>query len=269
MIQIRSCEGDKEVVVSGVANSGGDDGVSGTYQGPPTRSVPCGRSAPDALIAIGDLNADDDAMSCIQATKDCAAASIDPKHPLTPVVVVVKRSWGWDYAGTPCVNNGPPAVTAALVREQVSRLVPPAAIGLAPSKATLVNIQTIMWVDAPPDRDLAPLTLLGQQVAVHLHLDHVTWNFGDGHSAVSNGPGKPYDADSEPCRAAECPGYFGHTYRDTGDVRVSATASWQASFTVNGGPAVTIPGTVNGPTASSELTVKQARAVLVPNPGGG
>lgn len=145
-------------------------------------------------------------------------------------------------------------------------MVPSAAIGLAPKQATLVNIQTIMWVDAPASQQLAPITLLGQQVDVTLALDHVVWSFGDGSSDVSDGPGKAYDEANDPCRSVSCPDYFGHVYRDTGTDTVRATVYWHASFTVDGGDAVDIPGTVAGPTGQAALTVKEARAVLVPNP---
>lgn len=182
------------------------------------------------------------------------------------VVVVVLKPWGWSYQETACVANAPPQVTPEMVRQQVVRMVPSAAIGLAPKQATLVNIQTIMWVDAPASQQLAPITLLGQQVDVTLALDHVVWSFGDGSSDVSDGPGKAYEEANDPCRSVSCPDYFGHVYRDTGTDTVRATAYWHASFTVDGGDAVDIPGTVAGPTGQAALTVKQARAVLVPNP---
>jgi hypothetical protein len=183
-------------------------------------------------------------------------------------VTVRKQSDGsWSYVGNGCVLSAPPAVTANMVRDQVVRLVPSAAVGLAPHDATLVNIETVMWVDAPSQRTLAPITLLGRRVIVRLALDHVDWSFGDGQTGGSTGPGKAYDPRNDPCRAVECPGYFGHTYRKTGTVTVAATASWRATFTVDGGAAITIPGTVAAPTARARLAVKEARAVLVPNPG--
>jgi hypothetical protein len=146
-------------------------------------------------------------------------------------------------------------------------LIPTAAIGLAPRQATLVNIQTIMWVDAPAVRTLPAFTLLGQRVVVRLRIDHVAWDFGDGSTAARGPVGKAYDAQGDPCRAVTCPDYFGHVYRATGAVTVGATAWWQASFTVDGGQPVAIPGAVAGPTARSPLRVLQARGVLVPNPG--
>ncbi len=158
-----------------------------------------------------------------------------------------------------------PVVTAADVRAQVVRLVPSAAIGLAPKTATLVNIQTIMWVAAPARRTLAAVQILGQHVDISLRLASVDWSFGDGHGETTSWPGKAYDAQHDPCRTRTCAGYFGHIYDRTGNVRLTATAQWAASFTVNGGAAQQIPGTVAGPTAAATLVVKQARSVLVPN----
>jgi hypothetical protein len=154
-----------------------------------------------------------------------------------------------------------------MVRDRVVRLVPSAAVGLAPEGATLVNIETVMWVNAPQQRTLAPIALLGRRVVVALAIDHVDWSFGDGTTDSTTSAGKAYDAAADPCRAAQCPSYYGHTYRQTGSRSVSATASWQVTFTVDGGAATAIPGTVAGPTAQTPVVVKQARAVLVPNPG--
>jgi hypothetical protein len=114
---------------------------------------------------------------------------------------------------------------------------------------------------------LAPVRLLGRRVVVSLTLDHVDWGFGDGGSVHAGSAGRAYDAKADPCRAVQCPHYFGHTYRVTGPVTVSATAFWRAGFTVDGGAVIAIPGTVAGPIARAALRVREARAVLVPNPG--
>ncbi len=173
----------------------------------------------------------------------------------------------WSLGGSVCQRPARPQVTAALVRQEVVRLVPPAAIGLAPRWATLVNIQTIMWVGTAAQRRLAPLTILGRRVLVTLRLDHVQWDFGDGQFDSPKAPGPAYDSRHHPCATVVCPGYFSHTYLGTGTMTVTARASWVASFTVDGGPALTIPGTVTGPVAAATLQVRQARGVLVPAPG--
>ncbi|PZS35851.1 MAG: hypothetical protein DLM58_02910, partial [Pseudonocardiales bacterium] len=112
----------------------------------------------------------------------------------------------------------------------------------------------------------APLMILGRRVVVRLRLDHVDWDFGDGQSDAPAAAGKAYDGAKDPCKTVACPSYYGHTYLGTGAMTVTAQASWVASFTVDGGPGLSIPGTVSGPVATAALQVKQARGVLVPNP---
>ncbi len=200
-------------------------------------------------------------------TTGCQSAGLVPDPRLIATVRVVKQADGtWSYNGGVCQLPARPQVTAAVVREQVARLVPSAAIGLAPQQQTLVNIQTIMWVNAPGQRALAPLTILGRRVIVTLRIDRVDWDFGDGQTDTATTPGKPYDAKNDPCKAVDCPDYYGHTYVDPGAMTVTATASWVASFTVDGARPQTIPGTVFGPSARTALQVRQARGVLVPDP---
>jgi hypothetical protein len=154
-----------------------------------------------------------------------------------------------------------------MVRQQAERLVPTAAVGLAPHGTSLVNIETVMWADAPRNQTLPAVSILGRSVSIRLTLAGVSWDFGDGELDSSGPAGRPYDNTADPCRSRQCPQYFGHTYRHTGKVRVRATASWTASFTVDGGAPVDIPGAVTGPQSDEPLVIKQARAVLVPNPG--
>ncbi len=125
-----------------------------------------------------------------------------------------------------------------------------------------------MWVDAPRTQTLPNVRILGQDVAITITFDHVDWSFGDGTTKTQASPGSAYDGENHPCKTRLCPGYFGHVYLDRGPVQVRATASWQASFRVGGGPVVQIPGTIAGPAATSGLAVKEARGVLIPNPGG-
>jgi hypothetical protein len=128
-----------------------------------------------------------------------------------------------------------------------------------------VQIQTILWVDTGPDRNLGTVTLLGRQVAISAHLDRVDWRFGDGASGSSDGPGRPY-SDSDPCNTVRCPGYYGHIYTTTGHPEVTATLTWTGSYRIDGGAAQEIPGTVATDAQPTRLHVVEGRAELVPNP---
>ena len=153
-----------------------------------------------------------------------------------------------------------------MVRDQAERLLPHPGIGIAPpGHVTLVNIETVFWVGTPPQRTLGTVTLLGQQVDLRAHVDRVTWSFGDGGSATTTGPGRAY-SDAHPCTTKQCPGYFGHTYSDTGTMTITADIVWTGQFRVDGGAWQTIPGTVTAAATSTTTDVKEARGVLVPNP---
>ncbi len=122
-----------------------------------------------------------------------------------------------------------------------------------------------MWVSAPRTQTLPGVQILGRQVTISIALDHVDWSFGDGGTATEPGPGTAYSR-NDPCTTRLCEGYFGHVYATRGPVQVRATASWTATFRVGAAAAVQIPGTIAGPTATSDLAVKEARGVLIPNP---
>lgn len=224
-----------------------------------TRTVPC--SSPTGNFS---------------AQSGCYQAEVETP-PADGPVLAEQRAYGGSilYATCPFGGTGgyiwqPPAkpvVTAAAVRAEAIRLVPSAAVGVAPKNVSLVNVETVLWADAPPQQTLPPVTLLGQRVVITLKLDGVSWRFGDGQSDGNAPAGKAYDARNDPCKSRQCDQYYGHTYRRTGRVVISATANWRATFTVNGGAAQNA-GSVPGPTASTSLLIKQARGVLVPNPGG-
>jgi hypothetical protein len=153
-----------------------------------------------------------------------------------------------------------------MVRDEAQRLLPHPAIGVAPpGHVTLVDIETVLWVNTAARRDLGTVTVLGQRVDLRAHVVHVDWRFGDGSTATVSGPGRAY-SDDHPCDTAECDGYFGHTYLDTGAVTINAAITWTGEFRVAGGGWQPIPGTVTAAATATTIDVKQARAILVPDP---
>jgi hypothetical protein len=153
-----------------------------------------------------------------------------------------------------------------MARQAAEKLLPHPAIGTAPAgNVTLVNIETVLWVDTSPDRTLGTVTLLGHRVTLRAHLQQVHWSFGDNSTDSSAGPGKAYTS-SDPCRTAQCPGYFGHTYLHTGGVTIGAQLTWTGQFRVDNGAWQAIPGTVTAAATNETIRVKEARGVLVPNP---
>ncbi|WP_157749663.1 hypothetical protein [Jatrophihabitans sp. GAS493] len=162
-----------------------------------------------------------------------------------------------------------PQVTDAMVLASVTKFLPTTPLGVTPAGGTtLVNIQTIFWLDTPADRTLATVTLLGHQVRITIHLHGVTWNFGDGHTATTTTPGREYTA-SDRCSTPQCPGFFGHIYTDTsrsGPATVTATATWTAAYSVDNGPTNTITTPITAKPTTTNITVTQQRGQLIPEP---
>jgi hypothetical protein len=249
--------------------SRGDRGATGPVVQPvgAHRFVTCSAGATGQLAAAGDPTAAADGAACAGEQQRCAATTQQAGRRAVATIRLQKGADGaWFLNGWVCRAVGPPAVTPAMVLQEASRLVPATPIGLAPRTRTLVNIETVMWLDARPQTQLAPVAILGQRVVITLGLDRVDWTFGDGRSDAGTTPGTPYDARNDPCTTKQCGDYYGHTYTTTGTVIVTALASWRVTFRVGSGPVARIPGTVTGPASQATVEVVEARSVLVPNP---
>lgn len=250
----------------------GDNQSAGQSVAPPgtTRLVACGPNVETQLAALGDPQAALDGRGGCQSVSMCDARTQATGVPHQQYVRMVKQNDGtWSTTGSECdpVSNAPPpTITPLMVWQQAQRLIPTAQIGLAPRHDTLVNMETIMWVATARQRTLPTVTILGRPVSVHISIDHVSWDYGDGQTNTTSGPGPAYDPDHDPCKTAQCPDYDGHTYTTTGPLTVTATVTWSATFQVAGGPATAIPGTLDGPASTAALLVREARSVLVRDP---
>jgi hypothetical protein len=234
-----------------------------------TRVVDCGspRVAGQARPNLGDV--------CGQVRLLCDVATVKqlPRDPKLTTTGTEQRTpdGTWRFIGTGCFasiaapqGTAVPQVTAAAVLREVRRLVPHPKVGIAPpGGATLVNIQTLLWADTPVDRSLGTVTLLGHRIDLRVRVARVDWEFGDGTGDTTSTPEPKYDPGAG-CRTVTCPGYWGHVYVATGAMQISATVTWSGRYRVDGGAWLAIPDTVTGPAMTADVTVRQARGVLVP-----
>jgi len=210
---------------------------------------------------------------CNLVRRDCSV--VDPKElttdpHVTTLALLRSRDGGktWAYTGADCAaRTAQPRVTPLLARQEIEKLVPRPGIGVAPPGGkTLVNLQTVLWADTPADRSLGTVTLLGTyRVALRVHVQRVAWAFGDGATEVAGGPGLPYRK-GEHCTTVTCPGHFGHVYATTGTMTITEQVTWSGQYSVDGGAWQDVAGTVDGPAATTQVTVLEARGVLVADP---
>jgi hypothetical protein len=199
----------------------------------------------------------------------CGTMTRCPKGPA--FATMVRQNNAWVLLTTWCASDPPDAAprvpTAEDLRQQVLRLLPQVQIGSAWTTRALVNAQTILWAETDSRRALGTVTVVGRQVALRIGFDHATWDFGDGASDTTTDPGKPYSR-ADPCGTAQCPDYYGHTYTDVGDVTIALTVAWHAEFSLDDGATWTAvdPAPLSGPASTHDLTVVQARGIIVQNP---
>lgn len=235
-------------------------------EGNPASDMSSSPSAPPTkVITCGFPSSNDNGFWNPQ----CGTMIRCPKGPAFATLVEQNNTWvlltTWCATDPP---NAPPRVpTAADLRQQVLRLLPQVGIGSAWSTRALVNAQTVLWAETGDRRALGNVTVVGRQVALRIGFDHATWDFGDGTSDTTTDPGKPYTR-ADPCGTAQCPDYYGHTYTDTGDVTITLTVAWHAEFSLDGGATWTAvdPAPLTGPATTHDLTVVQARGIIVQNP---
>ncbi len=200
----------------------------------------------------------------------CGAPTLSDRPRLEETV---QADGSWSVTGRSCGSRGqvlsrPVGPSPVDAYARVVRLLPVPRVAVAPGHGpTLVNIETIFWVDSAADRSLGTVNLLGALVRLRISVASVAWSFGDGGSVVSPNLGRAYTL-ADPCSTAQCAGYFGHTYATTGAFAVRARITWRGQFSVDGGPwrDVRSPAggaEVTGPVSTVPVRVVQARGVLI------
>ena len=106
-----------------------------------------------------------------------------------------------------------------------------------------MNLDTALST-AATDYDLPSLTLLGSRVQVMAHAERYDWAFGDGVTASAG-------------RAIV------HRYLRAGNVGVSVRITWSGTYTVDGGPTLTVNGTAVTTGPATQLRVSEAHAERV------
>lgn len=252
------------ILVYGQCVLAGDGTPSQSAATPQTKTIFCGRASQEK---DGPLTSWDARCG---APQQCYRHDPKTTQPvLTDAFATLTRTntGGWSRPVVWCPADPAPAVTLAAIRQQAVRLLPHVGIGIAPPDAvTLVHIQTVLWADTPVDRALPAATLVGHQVRLRVHLAQARWDFGDGHTDTTSSPGAPYDP-QHPCRTAQCPGYYGHTYTATGQLTITLTMTWRAEYSLDAGNTwlAVDPAPLTGPTATQPIHIRQARGVLVPD----
>jgi len=160
----------------------------------------------------------------------------------------------WVSDGIHCVDitEIEPVVTPAMVQAEFEKLpLPLGEITLQPSDGVvLVNVGAIFYTTQPATAAY-DVVILGQTVHIDAVIVDYAWHVGDG-SADVHGRGAPYPDKSTL-----------HVYTTPGGVQVTLTLTWDATYTVDGGPVTPVLDTTTTDSPPTPLTVVEAESILV------
>ena len=115
----------------------------------------------------------------------------------------------------------PKVVAAVSLTDQLTQLLPMAAIYFQPEPQALAQVPVNFWSDTNPLFTTATV-ILGINVGVALH-PTLLWNFGDGTSLQTQNSGASFPT-----------GRVLHTFRDPGQYLVTLTVSWAGTWSAGG-----------------------------------
>lgn len=160
----------------------------------------------------------------------------------------------WESDGIHCVDitDIEPVVTPAMVQAEFEKLpLPLGEISLQPSDGVvLVNVGAIFYTTQEPTAAY-DVVILGQAVHIDAFIIDYAWQVGDGSPDV-HGRGSPYPDKSTL-----------HVYTAPGGVQVTLTLTWDATYTVDGGPVTPVLDTTTTDSPPAALTVVEAESILV------
>ena len=144
-----------------------------------------------------------------------------------------------------------PVLTLGMVTSAFRRVpIPATPLVIEPvDGVTLVNLPTNFHTPAEPFT--RTVTLLGRRIRLEITPVAWAWSFGDGSTVTTDTPGAPYP-DLE----------VTHAYLRAGRVAPSVATTYTATFSVDGGPAQPVPGSVTIPSPPAALEVTTATARL-------
>lgn len=228
-----AAEGSSSAAVSISEISASVTGLPVTPVGPVVD--PAGDYAPIPII---------DAACFSPSLPACVPPPITPPSPNPP-------------GGGPNPPAPPPPSPEELAQVAIDQAVAAAAIPelrLAPSAVGLTGLDSFVWLANRPEPIEAVASVPGLTVIAQARPVQYVWDFGDGTTAVTSHPGRPW--------SPQQPGDIAHLYEVRGAYAVGVEVIWSARWQVAGGPWVDLG--FFSTTDSQPYAVRQVVTRLVP-----
>lgn len=241
-VDIGSDDAHDEFVGSG--SSGTASGAAST----PARGSQPGQGCPQCVwLAADPCSSQYNALGCGRVTEGCAPGQEQRRLWFSP-----DAGQTWEDRGLRCVGGAPgasPDPAGQEIREVFARAVPALRPTAQPARGVLPHVPTLFDSGQPAALEASTHELAGVRVVLR-PVARWHWDFGDGTSLDTQVPGSRY-----PDLAVS------HVYRTAGTFIVRVTATWTATYTVDGSGPQAVEGSV---TQHAQLAVQvgQGRAVL-------
>lgn len=159
---------------------------------------------------------------------------------------------GWTTVDIACVDvtdlNPPPSPEEVFRYFQTLPL-PELLTQQQPPGNALVGLPVIFFTDSPTQQTFT-VDIRGFQVVIVAGAQSYSWHTGDGTTLTSTDPGAPYPGQT-----------VTHDY-SSGSYTAYVTVTWGATFSVDGGAQVAVPGTTTTDGPAVTFAVLEAGAVL-------
>lgn len=169
-----------------------------------------------------------------------------------------RDTWPRMEGGPWCVYSVNPYVIeeieSRITTEFQQRPIAPSGIVVQPNPHTLVGMENNMYVLA--QEQTFDMTLLEQDIRIIATPTEFEWHYGDG---TSYGPIAFAGAPLSPEQMGEATS-TSHAYSSTGDFPVSLTTYFSGTYSINGGPMVSIEGRAEVDSPSQILSVWKAES---------
>ncbi|MEV8182636.1 hypothetical protein [Specibacter sp. NPDC078692] len=216
--------------------------------------------------------------ACTELMLECSSGASSPEGKPGTAIYWYYADTAFDpliwtfHSGPVCIYDEQPRDLLAEIAGQIATEfqrtpVVAAEFGSQPGPHTLRGKETNVWATA--STQTFNLTMLGQNVTITATPVAYTWNYGDG---TIWGPTPIHGAPLHQDRIGEQT-QTSHIYTETGRLTISVTTHFDGTYTVNGGPELSIPGQGNIPSPAQPLTVWRAETHLyaddcIVNPNG-
>lgn len=199
-------------------------------------------------------------IDCLRGIEDKCTQGPDGRYVwwYSGLLETPRETWPRLQGGPWCVYSVNPYVIeeieSRITTEFQERPISPSGIVVQPSPHSLVGMENNMY--SLPEEQIFDMTLLEQDIQIVAKPTEFEWHYGDG---TSYGPISVSGAPLTPEQVGEATS-TSHAYSSTGNFSISVTTYFSGTYSINGGPMISIEGRAVVESPAQTLSIWKAEA---------